>query len=83
MPPIVPFSRSPPASRETPAGVPVVISVPGFSVAAWSRDGVIEAVERPGKHFVLGVQWHPEILAEKIPALLALFQALVQASAAR
>lgn len=23
-------------------------------------DGLVEAVERPDKHFVLGVQWHPE-----------------------
>ena len=24
------------------------------------RDGVIEAIERPDKRFVVGVQWHPE-----------------------
>jgi putative glutamine amidotransferase len=24
------------------------------------EDGTIEAVERPDKHFVIGVQWHPE-----------------------
>jgi putative glutamine amidotransferase len=32
----------------------------GLRVTASSVDGVIEAVERPGSHFCLGVQWHPE-----------------------
>lgn len=33
----------------------------GLVPAAWADDGVIEAVELPGRHpFVLAVQWHPE-----------------------
>ncbi len=32
----------------------------GVRVSACSRDGVIEAIEVPGKRFVIGVQWHPE-----------------------
>jgi putative glutamine amidotransferase len=33
----------------------------GLRVAARDpRDGVIEALERPDKRFVVGVQWHPE-----------------------
>ncbi len=32
----------------------------GLVATAHARDGVIEGVERPGKSFVLGVQWHPE-----------------------
>lgn len=35
---------------------------PGWLVAAASADGTIEAIERPGVP-VLGVQWHPEMLA--------------------
>ena len=31
-------------------------------VSAKALDGVIEAIEMPGKSFVLGVQWHPEAL---------------------
>jgi putative glutamine amidotransferase len=34
----------------------------GLIVTAVAPDGVIEAIERPGDTFVLGVQWHPERL---------------------
>lgn len=33
---------------------------PSFVTSAVSPDGVIEAIERPGAVFCLGVQWHPE-----------------------
>ena len=33
---------------------------PGVGVSATAPDGVIEALEMPGKRFVLTVQWHPE-----------------------
>ncbi|MGH0028153.1 MAG: gamma-glutamyl-gamma-aminobutyrate hydrolase family protein [Myxococcota bacterium] len=36
----------------------------GAVAVAWAPDGVIEAIERPGAAFALGVQWHPE----KLPA---------------
>jgi putative glutamine amidotransferase len=32
----------------------------GFVVSATAPDGVIEAIERPGLQFCVGVQWHPE-----------------------
>jgi len=32
----------------------------GLLVTARAPDNVIEALEMPGKHFVLAVQWHPE-----------------------
>jgi len=38
--------------------------------------GVVEALELPGEHFVLAVQWHPE----KTPDDLRLFQAVVDAA---
>ena len=40
---------------------------------AWSSDGVIEAIARDDGAFALGVQWHPEVLADWRPdaALLA------------
>ncbi len=49
----------------------------GLIASAWDPDGVIEAVEIPGDHFVLAVQWHPE---ERLDDL-RLFAAVVQAAA--
>ncbi|GAA2240657.1 MULTISPECIES: gamma-glutamyl-gamma-aminobutyrate hydrolase family protein [Kitasatospora] len=48
----------------------------GLRATAWSQDRSIEALERPDRRFVLGVQWHPEA----DPADLRLFEALVQTS---
>ena len=33
---------------------------PGLRICARAADGVVEAVERAGGAFCLGVQWHPE-----------------------
>jgi putative glutamine amidotransferase len=33
---------------------------PGLTVTATAPDGIIEAIERSGAAFCLGVQWHPE-----------------------
>jgi putative glutamine amidotransferase len=33
---------------------------PGFVISATAPDGVVEAIEKPGARFCLGVQWHPE-----------------------
>ena len=56
---------------------------PGLAVSARSDDGLIEAIEMPDKSFVLGVQWHPEMMFESNPAHLSLFKQLVAAAAAR
>ena len=54
----------------------------GLRVAAVAPDGVIEAVEHePHKHWVVGVQWHPERMTGDVLAA-ALFRALVQATRA-
>ncbi len=54
----------------------------GLRVAAVAPDGVIEAVEHePHKHWVVGVQWHPERMKGDALAA-ALFRALVQATRA-
>lgn len=33
---------------------------PGLVPAAWSEEGIVEAVRDPKSRFVVGVQWHPE-----------------------
>lgn len=47
----------------------------GLVATAWADDGLVEAVERRGGGFVVGVQWHPE---ERDGA--ALFEAVVAAA---
>jgi putative glutamine amidotransferase len=34
---------------------------PGLAASAHAPDGTVEALELPGSHWVLGVQWHPEM----------------------
>lgn len=51
----------------------------GFSISARSEDGVIEAIEREDRPFVLGIQWHPEMMAEKY-AVERLFSAFIAAA---
>jgi putative glutamine amidotransferase len=52
---------------------------PGFVVSATSPDGIIEAFERPGSRFCLGVQWHPENFWRS-GSFGELFEALVDAA---
>ncbi len=56
---------------------------PSLRVAARAPDGIIEALERPDRTFVIGVQWHPEEMVETAPAQAALFAAFVAACARR
>lgn len=53
---------------------------PDLAVTATAEDGVIEAAEISGHPFGIGVQWHPENLVDDDPAMLALFEGLVQAA---
>ena len=50
---------------------------PGHVAAAHAADGTLEAIERPGDRFVVGVQWHPETAAD-----VGLLAGLVRAAAA-
>jgi putative glutamine amidotransferase len=54
----------------------------GLRVVGRAGDGTIEAVEGGGSGFVVGVQWHAELLVER-PEQLALFQGLVRAAGVR
>jgi putative glutamine amidotransferase len=53
----------------------------GLRVSARAPDGVVEAVEAPGRRFVLGLQWHAECLAHRADQA-ALFSGLVDAAGA-
>lgn len=51
---------------------------PGFKVAALSKDGVVEAIEKEGEQFVIGLQWHPEMMAKDHPVMLKIFEKLIE-----
>ncbi len=52
----------------------------GLTVAARTTDGVIEAVEGADDRFIIGVQWHPEMMWENDAQQLKLFSAFVEAA---
>ena len=60
----------------------VATVAPSFVVSAVSPDGVVEAIERPGSTFCVGVQWHPENFW-RTGEFKRLFEAFVAAAAAR
>lgn len=51
-----------------------------FLVSGTASDGVVEAIESKDHSFVLGLQWHPENMAEAAdPASLKIFEGFVEA----
>jgi len=52
---------------------------PGFVGSAKASDGTIEAIENPRARFMIGVQWHPENLAQRSALWMGLFQRFVAA----
>jgi putative glutamine amidotransferase len=55
----------------------------GLKPVAWSADGVIEAVELENGGWLIAVQWHPELTAEKDPLQQRLFDSLVEEAGKR
>jgi putative glutamine amidotransferase len=53
---------------------------PGLRATAFAPDGLIEGVEGANGHYLVGVQWHPEELAEGHPARRRLFSDFVEAA---
>jgi putative glutamine amidotransferase len=61
------------------------VGIPGDGLRVTARcpqDGVVEAIEAPfdgsQRHFVLGVQWHPERSIDSSPTSRALFARLIE-----
>ena len=71
---------------ESPIGVnsfhhqAVKAVAPGLVASGASEDGLIEAIESPEHAFVLGVQWHPELMFARDDRHLSPFSALVAAA---
>lgn len=50
----------------------------GLLVSATSPDGVVESIELPNhEHFVLGVQWHPELMIDTVPPHLGIYKTFI------
>jgi gamma-glutamyl-gamma-aminobutyrate hydrolase PuuD len=49
---------------------------------AWAEDGVLEAVVAPANTWVLGVQWHPEAMADTDEHQRGLFEEFLDAATA-
>ena len=52
----------------------------GLLAVGRSGDGLVEAVEMPGKRFVIGVQWHPEELVGAVEHARRLFECFLAAA---
>lgn len=53
---------------------------PSLRVSGHAPDGVIEAIESGTDHFLVGVQWHPEIFGHKDSRTRRLFSAFIDAA---
>ncbi len=53
---------------------------PGFIVCARAKDGVVEAIEKNEDTFVLGLQWHPEMMSKDHPNMDKIFKKLIEES---
>lgn len=52
----------------------------GLRATAYAPDGVIEALEAAGDAFIVGVQWHPEMLVDHDAATHRLFRGFIAAA---
>lgn len=60
-----------------------VVEAGAAAPSAWSDDGVLEAIELPGRRFALGVQWHQELFADTDHPGNAIFRGFVDACGPR
>jgi putative glutamine amidotransferase len=56
---------------------------PALHVSARAPDGLIEAVESGTDHFLVGVQWHPEMFEQSDPRTRRLFRDFIAAARGR
>jgi len=50
-----------------------------FKAVAWSRDGLIEAIEaKDSSRLTIGIQWHPELMIDRDKKMQGLFDTFVE-----
>lgn len=52
----------------------------GLVASAFAPDGIIEGIESPDEHFLVGVQWHPEVFVEADRTMRGLFESFIEAA---
>ncbi len=57
----------------------VQAAAPGLQVSAWAEDGLVEGVELHRHPFGVAVQWHPELLTDRVE-MRRLFEGLAAAA---
>lgn len=50
----------------------------GLIKTAWAEDGIIEGFEKEEYPFLLGVQWHPEMMSDKRKEQMKIFDYLIK-----
>ncbi len=50
----------------------------GFIISAIAHDGIVEGIERHSGTPIVAVQWHPEMMFEKHPAMLGIFKGFLR-----
>jgi len=54
---------------------------PNLTASAHANDGIIEGVEiKDNDDFILGVQWHPELMHQKCKSSMKIFHAFIEAA---
>ena len=53
----------------------------GMLASCYSEDRVVYTIEKPGRHWLIGVQWHAELVNEMPSSFDSLLLALVERSA--
>ncbi len=56
------------------------VVAPGLEEVAWSTDGVLEGLIMKDRAWVIGVQWHPEVMAPVDHREQRLFESFVAAT---
>ncbi len=50
----------------------------GLEPVGFAEDGILEVLEKKDEHFVVGVQWHPEMMIETCKDTQKLFQSFIE-----
>lgn len=50
----------------------------GYKPTAFAKDGIIECIESENLTFAMGIQWHPEVMYNKLPIFANIFRAFIE-----